>query len=571
MFKNQKMLLICSSVFLTAVLLFGAFLPALAVEETDNQPTLPQELLLKLTLKSIDRVVLRESDMNSYSWLIFMDLIDCFPTVLTLGENGVQEVVLYPDEYAGAFIDEANRLHIVLTKPVDGETAYDYRAITGYDETVIFDIAQYPLSVLNEVQNTLNSVIEEFGICATSLNEYINKIDVHLYDRTRGRELVEFLKTKFDNFNEDCLIFKDPNSNVPEASNGFGNALGGSQTTRSGGSGTVGFNAYRAADGKYGMVTASHVAPSGRTMSNAVGTTIGTPTISTYGGTIDAAFVPFPDGILGIGKITQSDQFYGSYPANDDYFTGYLPNGAYLVTGLSTDKIGDNTGHTKGEVFTPNYAFGNFTDLLGYRNQHADGDSGGPVFHAIQLQAQRDINVLLAIHCFASNTTLDCSGSKVWNIVSGLGITPYTYNVQYSYVDSIITALPSGSGSVTNANGMKGRVPDGDLANIKGVAANAGGKIVAQFNQGTKGDIWIYANSVSGYNTDFYTFAAYNNNNVNDWTQTMCTTLQSNNNRVWINCGFYTKNDARYFSIAALNDGGNAANINIDAVIIVPR
>ncbi|MCL2134834.1 MAG: hypothetical protein FWH37_04680 [Candidatus Bathyarchaeota archaeon] len=56
-----------------------------------------------------------------------------------------------------------------------------------------------------------------------------------------------------------------------------------------------------------------------------------------------------------------------------------------------------------------------------------------------------------------------------------------------------------------------------------------------------------------GYNTDFYTFAAYNNGNTNDWTQTMCTTLQGNNNMAWIYCGFYTKNDAQYFIIAALN------------------
>jgi hypothetical protein len=52
---------------------------------------------------------------------------------------------------------------------------------------------------------------------------------------------------------------------------------------------------------------------------------------------------------------------------------------------------------------------------------------------------------------------------------------------------------------------MKGRVPDGGLVNIKGTATNAGGKIIAQFNQGIKSDIWMYTNSVPEYNTDFYT------------------------------------------------------------------
>jgi hypothetical protein len=500
-----------------------------------------------------------------------MDLIDCFPTVLVSGENGVQEVVLYPDEYAGAFIDEANRLHIVLTKPVDGETEYDYRAITGYDETVIFNIAQYPLSFLYEVQRTLDGVMIDIDICATGLNERINRIEINLYDSERERGIVAFLKAKFDNFDENCLIFKESIDIEPKAVNTSGDALGGSRTTGGGYVGTIGFNAYRAADGVYGMVTASHVAPSGRTMSNAVGTTIGAPTISTYNGTIDAAFIPFPN------NVTQSDKFYGPYANSDDYFTGYLPNGAYLVTGLSTDMIGNTTGRNTGSVLLPSHGLTEagvtFTDQVRTSNVCARGDSGGPIFHAINLPAgQKNLNVLIALICFGNpvDPSPYSDGPKVWNIVSGLGVVPCTYNLQYSYVDSIITALPSGSGSVTNPDNLKGRVPDGQWANIKGLTKNTGGKIVGQFNQGMKGTIWIYANSTTGYNTDFYTFAAYNNNNANDWTQTMCTTLQGGSNMAWINCGPYTKNDARYFCITALYDGSNAANINIDAVIIVP-
>jgi hypothetical protein len=123
----------------------------------------------------------------------------------------------------------------------------------------------------------------------------------------------------------------------------------------------------------------------------------------------------------------------------------------------------------------------------------------------------------------------------VWNIKNSLGIVPCTYNIQYSYVSNYVTATPSGSGSITNPNGLTGHAPDGSFANIKGVAANSGGKIVAQLNQASRGDVWIYANSVSGYNTDFYTFAAYNNSNPSDWTQTMCTTLSGSNNPAWIN------------------------------------
>jgi len=41
------------------------------------------------------------------------------------------EVVRYPDEFAGAFIDKSNKLHIILTKNVDLGTEYDYRKLTG--------------------------------------------------------------------------------------------------------------------------------------------------------------------------------------------------------------------------------------------------------------------------------------------------------------------------------------------------------------------------------------------------------------------------------------------------------
>ncbi|MDR2720263.1 MAG: S1 family peptidase, partial [Nitrososphaerota archaeon] len=483
-----------------------------------------------------------------------------------------------PDEYAGAYIDEANKLHIILTKPVDAETEYDYQAIIGYDETVIFEVAKYPLTYLHEVQNALDDVMSEFGICATELNEYVNKIDVHLFDRTQEGAIVEFLQTKVDNFDEKSLAFKVATDIVADAANTSGNALGGSLTKEgSTNAGTLGFNAYRASEGKYGVVTAAHVALNGTTLSNAMGTTIGQTTKNVFGGTVDAAFIPFPNGILGIGKITQSDQFYGSFSNNDDYFTGYLPNGAYLVVGMSVVKIGAKTGYQTGTITDTSATLdpvtgGHFTDQMKYNTIRDSGDSGGPVFHKISLSGQMDVNVLLGIHCIGGAIN-ESYGSKVWNIKSELGVEPYTYNIQYSHIDNIITSVASGSGSITNVQGMKGRMPDGNLANIKGTAVNSGGKIVAQFNQGIKGDIWIYANSVSGYNTDFYTFAAYNNNNAGDWTQTMCTTLQSSNNPAWIYCGYYSKNnDARYFAIAALYEpGGNAANINIDSVIIVPR
>ena len=85
----------------------------------------------------------------------------------------------------------------------------------------------------------------------------------------------------------------------------------------------------------------------------------------------------------------------------------------------------------------------------------------GLSFTQLACKAKGNINVLIAISCFAdvgpnqNDPSTYAEGSKVWNVVSGLGIEPCTYNVQCSYVGSIITYVPSGSGSITNANGMK--------------------------------------------------------------------------------------------------------------------
>jgi hypothetical protein len=84
---------------------------------------------------------------------------------------------------------------------------------------------------LYEVQRTLDGVMGDFGISYTSINEYINRLDLGLFDRTREVEVVDFLKTKFDGFDDKCLMFTEPqfieadifnfNSLDPEPSGSF--------------------------------------------------------------------------------------------------------------------------------------------------------------------------------------------------------------------------------------------------------------------------------------------------------------------------------------------------------------
>ena len=146
-------------------------------------------------------------DENSRCALLFVNVIDSFPRVLVYDGFAEMEVVRYPDEFAGAFIDKSNKLHIVLTKDVDLGTEYDYRKLTGYDEAVVFEVAEFPLFFLYEVQRTLNPVMRDFDIAYTSMNEFENRLDVGLSDCARERDVVEFLESKFDGFDVRCLSF----------------------------------------------------------------------------------------------------------------------------------------------------------------------------------------------------------------------------------------------------------------------------------------------------------------------------------------------------------------------------
>jgi hypothetical protein len=583
MIENKKLLLMFSNVFLMAVLLFGAFIPALAAGEIDD-PSIVEENAMAW-LDNIDRLFLREDDMNSYSWLIFIDLINCFPKVLVAdGEDGGnKEVVVYPDEYAGAFIDEDNRLHIVLTKPVGAETKYNYRAITGYDETVIFDIAEYSLSYLYDVQKVLDGVMAEFGIESTSLNEFVNRLEVGLVDRTKEGVVVEFLKAKFDGFDGRCLIFKDPVGIVLTAANTANNALSGSKVTYATGTdyGSFGFSAYDKSSGVYGVITAAHVATSGTTIYNAMGTQIGVASKRNFSNTVDAAFVPFPSG------MSPSYNYYtSSTPVFGDFLTGYCTNSIF-VSGLTVNTLGNRTGHKTGTLTSASDSYTikipsgfpnpptvdlKFTDQLKFSNGVLGGDSGGVIYHQIWsgTTLYPPINLIAGIVTAGDDIlnliSLNGYGPKVENIMSVLNIGLYTYSPTHKHVSSIAGTLIHGYGAVSNPNGLIGSSPDGSFVHLYGGNGGDGGHVVGQMSAVSSGDIWVYAYSGNGYYTHFYTFVSYNNNN--DWTQTKVqTVVGSGGGPQWINCGS-SSNGFRYIGLAGFDDNGMSASIYIDAVIV---
>ena len=284
MFK--KSLLMLASILLVSVIVFSAFTPAFASDGAgDIETDVPKVAGIELPLSEV-----KELDRNWYSFSIFRDLIGCFPTVTVMGEYGLDEAVAYPSDYAGAYIDEADNLHILLTKDVDDASEYDYRAIVRYDEDIVFEVAKYSFSFLNDAQWTVGGVMADFGISDTVVNVQANRLEIGLVDRSMEGAVVEFLQTKFDGFDDNCVVFGDAIKIELTASNAPNNALSGSNATSAVGRATIGFNAVR--NGRNGVVTAGHYAVTGRTIGNALGTNIGAASASdTINGGLDAAFV----------------------------------------------------------------------------------------------------------------------------------------------------------------------------------------------------------------------------------------------------------------------------------------
>jgi DNA-binding transcriptional ArsR family regulator len=113
------------------------------------------------------------------------------------------------DEFAGAYLDESNKLHIILTNNATTTIINKY-LMRGNYTGIVFETADFPLSYLYAVQSALNGVMIEFGIEATALNEIANTVDIHLLDSTKQKDVIEFLKTVFNDFDDRCVAFMGP-------------------------------------------------------------------------------------------------------------------------------------------------------------------------------------------------------------------------------------------------------------------------------------------------------------------------------------------------------------------------
>jgi len=553
-----------AGILLVSVIVFSAFTPAFASDGVgDIETDMPKVVGIEFPLWEV-----KEIDRNWYYFSLFQDLIGCFPTVLVEGNYGLVEEIVYPSEYAGAYIDEDDNLHILLTKDADMETEFAYRAILGYDEDVVFEVAKYSFSFLKDIQRTVADVMTDFDIRNIGVNVQANTLVIGLVDRTMEGAVVEFLQTKFDGFDTDCIMFGNAVQYELTASNAANNALAGSALSIGNPTPTLGFNAIR--NGKYGVVTAGHIATVGTTIKNAVGTTIGNASAgdSLFDG-IDAAFVEFENQAY----MQASYQLMGTRP-DGDILTNYYPTDYYLP-GLDTYKIGTNTGFTTGKVLGVDeihyVGTTKFTKQIHLSNLQRNGDSGGPVYCAFgkvqaNLVAPKTIVGIATIQITSDETAIV---SPVWEIKKAFGIEPYLYPLQYSYaLDATKTVYSPGTVGVSS--NILGSFPDGKCTQIaSGSTKGSGGNIECTLNKASSGTVSIFARS-EGTTTQIHVYVTNNALGIGGWDEitTSAKFVSPSSDMTWINCGS-SSNTFRYVAIAAIReDNGVAANIYIDTVIV---
>jgi hypothetical protein len=564
----KKSLLMLVSVLLVSVIAFSAFTPAFASDGVgDGETDVPKVVGIEFPPWEV-----KELDRNWYYLSLFQGLIECFPTVLVEGKYGLMEEIVYPSDYAGAYIDDDDNLHILLTKDAGTDSEYVYRALLRYDEDVVFERVDYSWSFLTDVQNALYCVMADFGIGSIGVRVQTNQLEVGFINREMESATMEFLKTKFEGFDECHVVFEDAVLATPMAANTINNALAGSKATYvANGYGTVGFNAIKST--VFGMVTAGHVATPNTVLFNEKGGPIGAAVSDTVLDGIDAAFVPFQNQ----SRMELSYRLVDNSSVSNDILTNYCPNGYYLA-GQNTHKIGARTGYTTGKVdginkvvtTTDNHVL---TNQITVTNVCDVGDSGAAVYSAFGVSQATLVppKTILGIATYGSGSYNYVS--PVWTIMNTFGITPYLYPLQYTYVMGVGTSTDYGGGRVDNPSYLKGRFPDGESARILGIwTYGDGGNIVGYLPGAAKGTVAIFAQSITP-STKIYVYTSPTGL-ANTWTEITSSNGSGkwvyknvNDEMAWVVCGSRNVN-FEYIAIAAIYENNQPANIYIDTVIV---
>jgi len=334
-------------------------------------------------------------------------------------------VVLCDSTFAGAFVDENGILNIGVVGLQD--------IATGYSGQVIYIPQSYNWNSLLGIQEELMTSSLDFGIVKSRTNEITNRVEVFLYCLSVSSKI----NYVFGANNKNILYFKE----VAEDKIALDSTMYGGDRLNT--SNWLGINTFRGTmtanaicneTGRFGILTNQHVAVHGTMHSDGwLGTSIGNmdPNRNQFGGTLDAAFVPFSNQS---NWSTTSNARFG----NTTYTNIRLGDEGLILTGLPVRRIGQTTGITTGTITSRSTGFRmdgeDFYSIIEYSNAGQGGDSGGPLY----FDAGNQGLFLIGMH-FASTLPQFQNrwgyASRISEVIRIFNVTPITNGTIFNTTD----------------------------------------------------------------------------------------------------------------------------------------
>ena len=358
----------------------------------------------------------------------FEKLINSFSTSTYSLDN---EVVIYPDNYCGAFYSDGD-LNICLTEISNNSTEL-YTEILG-NENVNYIKSEYSynyLMSLNEYLVNSMSANNIFNINTVSLLQKYNVINVTVSDEESAVALTSNILSQ--DFSEDAFnIVIDAAKPTPTsiyARPGDRVYKWNSNSSRGSHIATIGFNAQNS-DGIKGFVTAEHALWNASNLGIYECNCSAKSSCATSKST-DSCFVPFSSSIAGCTGLISNSGLYGS---NTYKITASYTSSANLE-GQTLTGFGKTSGKYTGIVISTNTSYHldggdgtSITDALllkTAKGKPAGGDSGGCIVK-IQNSSTTPQTVTFAGILSATSDDTDCTYAyvpKAHKITSALGVT----------------------------------------------------------------------------------------------------------------------------------------------------
>ena len=325
----------------------------------------------------------------------------------------------FTDNFGGIFLDENGILNLQYIQNDDDN-------LNDLDGSIKLHNVCFSYNYLQSIQNYLSLKMEFYNISSIDIVQKENKIHIYITNnsKTTQNRILSYLNA-FDIQAKNAIVFKS----APVENEAFSKvAQAGTEIWYNYGflnlykiSGTICANVVRNGTGEKGILTNAHVAEANKTMRCKAGK-INKSNLRQLGGSIDAAFVPFPNNtwILDDSAYVDDSTTYGNVHYNGTQ---------YIVEGYPVIKLGLTTGKTTGTILststTSTFSNSNgdsFTlnDLIKISNQGDHGDSGGPIYYNGGPKGNKN---LIAMTVGGSSYTYGC---KIANIVSALNLTIIT-------------------------------------------------------------------------------------------------------------------------------------------------